>query len=87
MDEYIKRKDALDKAVEEAVGEDEYGKYAWIVYVEDLNAIPAADVVEVVRCPRCVNGQRVDNVWTKCAKDGTRRLENFYCAHGKERER
>lgn len=48
---------------------------------------PAADVEPVVRCPECVNGQRVNNVWTRCAKDGTRRLDSFYCAHGKERER
>lgn len=53
--EYIKREDALKKAVEESVGEDEYTNYKWIVYVKDLNAIPSADVVEVVRCKDCAN--------------------------------
>ena len=55
--------------------------------VDDIvDAQPAADVEPVVRCPECVNGQRVNNVWTRCAKDGTRRLDSFYCAHGKERD-
>ena len=87
--EYIERGATLKRVamVKKYYGND--GEFTWIEAVShhDICAIPAADVEPVVRCPECVNGQRVNNVWTRCAKDGTRRLDSFYCAHGKERER
>ena len=95
--EYIER-GALLKAFgcENAVkygnknAEQQHKSYSSMMLYEIADEIydaPAADVEPVVRCPECVNGQRVNNVWTRCAKDGTRRLDSFYCAHGKERER
>ena len=82
--EYIERGALIEKWKMEVVI---MGHKYEVVPVKSINAIPAADVEPVVRCPECVNGQRVNNVWTRCAKDGTRRLDSFYCAHGKERER
>ena len=80
MSEYIER-EALLKEIRKQLGS--IGEHVLILIAH----LPTADVEPVVRCPNCINGQRENNVWTRCAKDGTRRLDNFYCAHGKERER
>lgn len=64
MPEYIKREDALDKEITVAAYNDD-GDRRWLgaVAFNDINAIPAADVVartnntvEVVRCDECKRG-------------------------------
>ena len=55
----------------------------------EVDAIPAADVAEVVRCKDCVhydNGENDSEAWEYCkvlAKDA---YDNFYCKLGKRRE-
>jgi hypothetical protein len=51
MSEYIKREDALKN---EEIFTTNTGREISIVQAHHLNAIPAADVVEVVRCKDCV---------------------------------
>lgn len=56
----------------------------------DINAIPAADVIEVVRCKDCrfTTGAAI-NMWNEpallCGRDGDIHPGNWFCAAG-ERE-
>lgn len=49
--EYIKREDALARKFEAFVLGNDYE----VVIADEIAAIPAADVVEVVRCKDCTN--------------------------------
>ena len=50
--------------------------------VERIKAIPAADVVEVVRCGDCIRKDicRTSNVWAVSPDD------NWFCADGERKE-
>ena len=51
---------------------------------DHLAAIPAADVVEVVRCRDCKHWFRIkkDCILASCDLDGLIRHEDFFCASG-----
>ena len=69
MDEYIKR----DLAIE----------FLPVAYDSAINAIrnvPAADVVQVVRCKDCKH--RYHDSWCEYVDDD----DNFYCARGERKE-
>lgn len=52
--------------------------------VDMIRRLPAADVVEVVRCRDC---KFRSNEWTGCPKlNGTITGDEFFCAVGKKRE-
>lgn len=86
MNDIIRRSDAkaviLDKACcgyIEDVKQEEALKW--------FDAIPAVDVVEVVRCKDCVHYIKFGDfvALKKCDHDGKYRRENDYCSYG-ERE-
>lgn len=72
MGEYVKRSDAL-----QAVGDIHPLDYNGQGIVERIQAIPAADVVEVVRCRDCVFGNM------PCAMA---RYPSYFCADGKRKD-
>ena len=53
----------------------------------NINAIPTADVEPVVRCCKCSNSSAKCQNSIYCEVLHFYHSENFYCAHGKERER
>ena len=53
MSDYISREAAIEKA--------EYdGNYRLVIPVEAIKGLPAADVVEVVRCENCIHWGKED---------------------------
>ena len=96
--EYIER-GALLKAFgcENAVkygnenAEQQHNSYSSMMLYEiadEINDAPAADVEPVVRCKDCEYSGKIDSIFqTWCKKDMRRVNNDFYCAHGKERER
>ena len=71
--EYIEREDAkraIQRALNDGTG-----------YGEALNALPAADVVEVVRCKDCKNDGNIICPWWKEEP----RPDDFFCANGERR--
>ena len=68
MSDYIKREDAI-KAFDGRRGFSEYDFIMWNDEVEErLNSVPAADVVEVVRCKDCRYFRKCDSYF---GHDGT----------------
>ena len=62
-----------------------------VVFVEDIEKIPTADVVEVVRCKDCFYSEKT--LSDECPKECSwcRKLcfvthENHYCSYGERRE-
>ena len=51
MNDYISRQAAIDQWVWGCT--DKWGKDSKVVHIEDIEALPSADVVEVVRCKDC----------------------------------
>lgn len=86
MAEYINREAVLDKRRKVT----EYDEAAFAmsyqaVPVEDIEAIPAADVVEVVRCEKCKNFV-ANSQGTWCRKQScihtAHRFPNDFCSYG-----
>ena len=77
-DEYIRKQEAIDVAMED-------GKKIPTVAIRimhDIKAIPAADVVQVVRCDDCVYyGSRR---W--CELHSSVFDDNAFCSYGERRE-
>ena len=85
MGEYVKRSDAL-----QAVGDVHPLDYNGQGIVKRIKAIPAADVVEVVRCKDCIHRDPEDR---KCDCGGQERQGcplpvrgSYFCAHGKRKD-
>ena len=70
--EYIERKKALEKVIEVEHYDPELSGVVLHRYIKeiDLKDIPAADVVEVVRCRECKHSYRIDGAKEEydCAK-------------------
>ena len=77
MDDYISRKAAL-KAI-----------YTSTAPALEVKAMPAADVVEVVRCLECVYRYKTYSGWF-CSRGvfvtDAVPPDDWYCAHGKRRD-
>jgi hypothetical protein len=85
--EYIKREDALNEAYSERVGEDEFSSFKEIILVKDILAIPAADVVEVVRCKDCKwREDRDGEVAYYCKNHQFTVGSDFFCREGKRKD-
>lgn len=52
--------------------------------LEEINKIPAADVVEVCRCGECENW-KADFPYNTCALFGGRWNENMFCSYGRRK--
>ena len=77
MGDYISRDAAIVRATKGLA--DDFDAYNVKV---NLQAIPAADVVEVVRCGECIRKDicRTSNVWAVSPDD------NWYCADGERKD-
>ena len=53
-----------------------------VVSVDDLDAIPAADVVPVVRCGECKHWFDNGTDLCSCDRDALLRRRDFFCADG-----
>ena len=62
-------------------------KHAADEYVDVLKSVPAADVVEVVRCGECVRAVPSSNdlPMSFCTWQKTNHTNDFFCANGKRR--
>lgn len=76
MAEYIGRVDAI-----KAVNEQNAFTMTRAALIDVLNGIPAADVVEVVRCKDCYQSAVIDDVFY-CTYWGKNTDENGYCHEG-----
>lgn len=83
--DYVKRSDTL-----QAVGDIHPLDYNGQGIVERIKAIPAADVVEVVRCKDCIHRDPEDR---KCDCGGQERQGcplpvrgSYFCAYGKRKD-
>lgn len=83
--EYIERK-ALDKALTAAaVNDKDKNRSTWANAISLLYDIPAADVVQVVRCEHCVHSY--DDIGGRCCiyADGPVK-DDFFCSWGARNE-
>lgn len=94
MADYIKREDAKNMAIDFVPQWDEESRRRLLVA---MNTIPAADVVEVVRCRDCERSREdtfyqvgVGYVQSLACKYGqcndSAVDEDFFCKHGKRKE-
>lgn len=96
--EYIEREAALNASkivyieyieVDNEGYEDGNADVIPVVFKKDIEAIPAADVVEVVRCKDCVHydkGENDSESWMYCKVLAKDVYDDFYCKFGKRRE-
>lgn len=80
MDEYIELEAAKD-AVSEVYYDTPDVNLSAEKFEAAINAIPAADVVEVVRCKDCYQSAVIDDVFY-CTYWGKNTDENGYCHEG-----
>ena len=90
MDDYISRQEVLDKAY--AYG-NRLEPEGYCVEVEDIQTLPAADVVEVVRCQDCKHWnknyyQDIETCFEHRNVDGTEQAmrPDDYCSYGEKRD-
>lgn len=84
MKDYVLREDVLRRVEEDGhdneldLGYPDHNE----AFQEIIKAIPAADVVKVVRCPECVHhvdcGYHFCNMWCENCPDDA----DFFCAYG-----
>lgn len=88
IDELIERleKMAFDFKLENGIG-DKYVELAneAAEAIRVLNAVPAADVVEVVRCKNCLSWKK-DSYGGVCDRYGVRLDGDWFCAGGEKKE-
>lgn len=80
MAEYVERKEAMD-AVTGVYCDTPDINLSGEKFEAAINAIPAADVVEVVRCKDCYQSAVIDDVFY-CTYWGENTDENGYCHEG-----
>lgn len=85
MPEFISREAALKNAFE--MTELRSGKLMKVVDVDDLESIPAADVVQVVRCKDCEQYVAGELGYGKCNFFKTAIFSEFYCRYGGKKGR
>lgn len=88
--EYIEREAVLEKQIGVVV----YDEGGWdanvrAVPVEDIEAAPAADVVEVVRCAQCKHFNVITEdgrIKIGCSKHEIVTFKNDFCSYGERRD-
>ena len=88
MDEYIKREDALKAVTYTGIVDPSLIVGLTLLTAQkNIRKIPAADVVEVVRCKDCEHGQFMPSCsmyLCRCAGGKMRNADN-YCNYGERR--
>ena len=91
MDEYIKRKDALQATTYmELVPSSDYNiiKLTLLAAQSVIRKIPSADVVEVVRCKDCVKrhtGECAMSYECSCGGQWSWEIDNGFCVFGERK--
>ena len=89
MSDYISREAAIKEARNLYPSIDHYCTSVKAVTLRDLNAIPAADVVEVVRCKDCVYAMADDSgyntFWCSVMFPMPLNERDHFCSDGKRR--
>lgn len=100
MDEYIERKAVINdigelftlcnETLPNAEGHHFIVESELQTHLDHVKSLPAADVVEVVRCRDCVWWSDITAVSYpdahECRRTALYKLPDFYCAHGKRRD-
>lgn len=84
MDEYIKR-EAVIEAIMSEPPDAHYPQW----YVDKIKSIPAADVVEVVRCENCIRRGTEDCAMyygCECGEQHAWETDNDFCSWGERRD-
>ena len=83
MDEYIKKNQALCCFSGWIDQNGDFHEPDEMIEYQRIEQLPAADVVEVVRCKDCVRFRpdENDDVWGWCTVDGKMRQKD-YCSYG-----
>lgn len=91
MPEYIER-EALIAELEEELAfdtpmytdkENKFINRGLMIAIKDVNSIPIADVVEVVRCKDCGS---YNKHYGECTRNGSHLGEDGFCSRGKRKE-
>ena len=83
MSDYIKREDA-EKAILDCPVSGMLDLINLQTAITNIDTIPSADVVEVVRCKDCIYN---DRGWCGAQEYGTHHVEdNDYCSYGERKE-
>lgn len=84
MSDYIKRED-VEKAILDCPVSGMLDLINLQTAITNIDTIPSADVVEVVRCKHCMYN---DRGWCGSQEYGTRHVEdNDFCSQGEERRK
>ena len=84
MAEFIERGKALAMRFTDGIDEDGVIYVPWRDVVQHIKTLPAADVVEVVRCKDC---RFYDANTHMCGLYGINHWEGFYCHDGGRRDK
>ena len=68
------------------VGRDENAGYSTIAFKSDIDQVPTADVVKVVRCKDCRHFRKIVDMITYCAISGAQIWDDDYCSYGEREE-
>lgn len=84
--EYIER-----GALDDAINENRFaalvnGNVYTVVQVDAINSIPAADVVEVVRCKDCIYPNKREGDLYRCCWNYQLYTADWFCKHGKRKD-
>ena len=88
MEDYVKRSDALNFDLEiECEPEDLQPMMEGMVSVMDyIKKLPAADVVEVVRCADCAYCDSASDGWCQCENSGAGMPLDGFCSDGERKD-
>ena len=85
MIEYIERGKAIKMRFSDGIDEDGVIYVPWRDVAEHLKTIPAADVVEVVRCKDCKYADEIEDNYCMCENTGAGMSINGFCSDGERR--
>lgn len=88
MKEYIERAAAMESIIGLTIVDPAVAQYANAVYY-NLQNLPAADVVEVVRCKDCIwRGREECAMFYRCdcGEQHTWETDNDFCSYGERRD-
>ena len=85
MKEYIERSAAMESILGLTIADPAVAQYADAVYY-NLQRLPAADVVEVVRCRECIYATRPEDNIVYCDNFERDMMPDDYCSVGERRD-
>lgn len=84
-DDYIKRSDALDAVFHQYCASSDETEEALGNAIEEIRAIPTADVQEVVQCKDCIHGSPFRNTnFYQCNLNWICFPKNYFCSNARK---